>query len=210
MVCELYGVGVANASMYDGASPRRPRRCMMARAPHRQKAQVDPVLRRHAPALRADHRHLPALGEEHGSRGRGLLAEHPLRRRRPRADSSPARGGAAEVRATSACVVVQTPNFFGVVEDHQGCHRRRSCTTRGALLVVANTEPVAFGILQSPGAARRRHRRSAKGIGLAIPPTMGGPGVGALRRQAPSSRAAAAGAPGRRDRRQGRQVAATC
>ncbi len=46
--------------------------------------------------------------------------------------------------------MVQTPNFFGVVEDLATL--AELAHARGALLVVANTEPVAFGVLQSPGA----------------------------------------------------------
>ena len=74
-----------------------------------------------------------------------------------------------------ACVVVQTPNFFGVVEDIKAL--ADLAHARGALLVVANTEPVAFGVLQSPGALGA-DIVVGEGLGLAIPPTMGGPGVG--------------------------------
>jgi len=74
-----------------------------------------------------------------------------------------------------ACVLVQTPNFFGVVEDVAAL--AEMAHAKGALLVVANTEPVAFGVLQSPGALGA-DIVVGEGLGLAIPPTMGGPGVG--------------------------------
>jgi len=70
---------------------------------------------------------------------------------------------------------VQTPNFFGVVEDIKAL--ADLAHARGALLVVANTEPVAFGVLQSPGTLGA-DIVVGEGLGLAIPPTMGGPGVG--------------------------------
>jgi glycine dehydrogenase subunit 1 len=50
----------------------------------------------------------------------------------------------------TACVVVQSPNFFGVVEDLTGfgeaLHRNQ------ALLVQAVAEPVSLGLLKPPGA----------------------------------------------------------
>jgi glycine dehydrogenase subunit 1 len=74
-----------------------------------------------------------------------------------------------------ACVVVQTPNFFGVLEDIQTL--AEVAHARGALLVVANTEPVAFGLVKSPGALGA-DIVVGEGLGLATPPSMGGPGVG--------------------------------
>jgi glycine dehydrogenase subunit 1 len=70
---------------------------------------------------------------------------------------------------------VQSPNFFGVVEDVRAL--AAVTKARGALLVVANTEPVAYGVLQSPGALGA-DIAVGEGLGVAIPPTMGGPGVG--------------------------------
>src|SRR6185503_17876383 len=50
---------------------------------------------------------------------------------------------------------------------------------RGALLVVVSTEPVAYGVMKSPGALGA-DIAVGEGLGLAIPPTCGGPGVGLL------------------------------
>jgi len=53
------------------------------------------------------------------------------------------------IDADTACVVVQTPNVFGVVTDvsaiAEAAHRA------GALLIVVTTEAVSFGLLKSPG-----------------------------------------------------------
>ena len=69
-----------------------------------------------------------------------------------------AAAGAAAGRARRACVVVQYPNFFGVVEDlaalaGAGPGGRRRCWSA----VIA--EPLALGLLEAAGRARRRHRR---------------------------------------------------
>src|SRR5262249_24540557 len=63
----------------------------------------------------------------------------------------------------------------GVVEDLRQI--AAVAHARGALLVVATTEPLAFGVLQPPGALGA-DIAVGEGIGLAIPPSLGGPGVG--------------------------------
>lgn len=78
-------------------------------------------------------------------------------------------------RSTTACVVVQTPNYLGVVEDiRELAARAHAC---GALLVVFCAEPLAMGVLASPGELGA-DIVCGEGIGMAIPPSLGGPGVG--------------------------------
>ena len=74
-----------------------------------------------------------------------------------------------------ACVVVQSPNFLGVVEDVRAISAL--CKRHGALLVVACAEPLAMGVVESPGALGA-DIICGEGMGLALPPTLGGPGVG--------------------------------
>jgi glycine dehydrogenase subunit 1 len=50
----------------------------------------------------------------------------------------------------TAAVVVQSPNFFGCVEDLQALGEKAHA--HGALLIVAVTEAMSFGLLRSPGA----------------------------------------------------------
>ncbi len=74
-----------------------------------------------------------------------------------------------------ACVVVQTPNYLGVVEDLRPI--ATAAHAHGALLVVACAEPLAMGLLKPPGSLGA-DIICGDGLGLAIPPTLGGPGVG--------------------------------
>src|SRR5665213_2986695 len=53
------------------------------------------------------------------------------------------------IDAETACVVVQTPNVFGVVTDVTRI--AEAAHAAGALLIVVTTEAVAFGLLKSPG-----------------------------------------------------------
>jgi glycine dehydrogenase subunit 1 len=53
------------------------------------------------------------------------------------------------IDAETACVVVQTPNVFGVVTDVTKI--AEAAHAAGALLIVVTTEAVSFGLLKSPG-----------------------------------------------------------
>jgi glycine dehydrogenase subunit 1 len=55
----------------------------------------------------------------------------------------------AAIDAETACVVVQTPNVFGVVTDVSKI--AEAAHAAGALLIVVTTEAVAYGLLKSPG-----------------------------------------------------------
>ncbi|HXU72968.1 MAG TPA: aminomethyl-transferring glycine dehydrogenase subunit GcvPA [Polyangia bacterium] len=167
MVCEIYGLGVANASMYDGASAAAEAVLMARRVTGRRHALVAGALHPHYEQTIDSY----VAGEESGS-------HEDLAEIRWGDDGRVALKVLAEALAKSddvACVVIQTPNFFGVVEDVKAL--AEMAHARGALLVVANTEPVAFGVVQSPGALGA-DIVVGEGLGLAIPPTMGGPGVG--------------------------------
>jgi glycine dehydrogenase subunit 1 len=167
IVSELYGLGVANASMYDGASAAAEAVLMARRVTGKKHALV-------AGAVHPQYEQTIdsyVAGEEHGSHAD--LAE--VRCGDDGRVAHKALEAALQKSEDIACVVVQSPNFFGVVEDVKAL--AELAHARGALLVVANTEPVAFGVLQPPGALGA-DIVVGEGIGLAIPPTMGGPGVG--------------------------------
>src|SRR5204863_10204418 len=53
------------------------------------------------------------------------------------------------IDAQTACVVVQTPNVFGVVTDVTRI--AEAAHAAGALLIVVTTEAVSYGLLKSPG-----------------------------------------------------------
>jgi glycine dehydrogenase subunit 1 len=76
----------------------------------------------------------------------------------------------------TACVVVQQPNFFGVVEDLSAL--ADAAHARGALLVVS-VDPIALGLLAPPGACGA-DIVVGEGQGLGCSPAFGGPLLGLL------------------------------
>jgi glycine dehydrogenase subunit 1 len=74
-----------------------------------------------------------------------------------------------------AAVAVQSPNFFGVIEDlHAVAEAARG---REALFVTSFTEPLAYGLLKSPG-EHGADIACGEGQSLGIPQSFGGPGLG--------------------------------
>jgi glycine dehydrogenase subunit 1 len=78
--------------------------------------------------------------------------------------------------ATASCLIVQQPNFLGVIEDLEAC--AKTAHEAGALLVVA-VNPIAMALLKSPGACGA-DIAFAEGQPLGIPMSFGGPALGLM------------------------------
>ena len=132
MICELTGLPVANASLYDGASAVAEAASMACAVTRRKGLLV-------SDAVDAPTRTVV-----------GTYA-HPLRR--PvggfGVDATTGTTTPAEVGDDVAAVIVSQPNAFGVVEDLRA--HAEAAHAAGALLIV-KLEPTAVGLLAAPGA----------------------------------------------------------
>ena len=163
-VCELFGTDVANASMYDGASAAAEAVLMARRITGRTATVVSDGVHPHYRTTIAAY-----LKQLDG--GEPDVTYAPL-------------GGAGTTDVDSlkdaisdktAAVVVGYPNFVGCIEDLASLARVAQAT--GTLLIVANAEPYALGVLEAP-AALGADIVVGEGQPLALPPQYGGPGVG--------------------------------
>ena len=171
MVCQILGMEVANASMYDGASGTA-EAVLMARRIFRGK-------RKHIVMSAGVHPHyqetvrtyLAGQDGEPGQKGEPKMTVAPL-------DAS-GRTDLDAVRATisdeTAAVVIGYPNFFGCVEDLRTL--RAICDEHKALLITATNEPYALSLVAPPGEFGV-DIAVGEGQAMAVPPQFGGPGVG--------------------------------
>jgi glycine dehydrogenase subunit 1 len=162
-VCELLGMEVANASMYDGASAAAEAGLMARRATRRTHLVVSGAIHPHY--LETIRAYL------HGLDGTPDMDVAPvLPNGRTDMDAV-----AALTRDDTAAVVLGYPNFFGCVEDVATA--RAITTAKKAMLITATAEVYALALLESPGALGA-DIAVAEGQSLAVPAQFGGPGVG--------------------------------
>ena len=136
LVCELTGMDVANASLYDGSTAAAEAVLMAERVTGRSRVAV-------AANLHPEYREVV----DTYIRNAGIAA-HTLPTDPEAGTLAP--GSLEDLGPEVAAVVVQSPNFFGGVEDltaiAEAAHRA------GALLVVVVAEGLSLGLLRAPGA----------------------------------------------------------
>ena len=79
------------------------------------------------------------------------------------------------ITKNTAAVIIQTPNFFGIVENVK--QAAAIAHEHGALLVVVFSEAVSLGILEPP---RDADIVAGELQSFAIPPSYGGPPAGVI------------------------------
>jgi glycine dehydrogenase subunit 1 len=163
IVCQLLGMDVANASMYDGASATAEAVLMARRLTNRTHVVVSEAV--HPDYLAAVRAYLVGVDGE---------PKVTLAKLGPdgRTDLASVRDALTD---ESACVVVGYPNFLGVLEDLAAM--KREADAKGALLVTATPEPYALAVAKSPGELGA-DIAVGEGQPLAVGPQFGGPGVG--------------------------------
>ncbi len=161
MVSELTGMDLANASMYDGSTGAAEAVMMAVRITGRQGAVVARTLHpeyREVIGTYAAHQGIPLTTVEYGESGRIDL-----------------KALEAAVGDDTACVLIQSPNFFGTIEDVEAvaeiAHKRR------ALLIVSIAEAVSLGIVEPPRAA---DIVAMEAQSFGVPVGFGGPYCGVL------------------------------
>ena len=162
MIAELTGMDVANASMYDGSTGAAEAVLMAMRVTGRHKAVVARTVHpeyREVLHTYLRYREMPTTEVGYDARtGRVDLAALE-----------------ADVTEETAAVLVQSPNFFGVIEDIPAiaeiAHRR------GALLIVSIAEAVSLGVVRPPVEA---DIVSMEAQSFGVPLCYGGPYCGVI------------------------------
>ncbi len=162
MIAELTGMDVANASMYDGSTAAAEAVMMAARVTGRHKAVV-------AATVHPEYREVLATYTRHQGLPAAIVGYNV---RTGRIDLEALDAAVSE---ETAAVLVQSPNFFGVVEDVPAiadiAHKK------GALLIVLIAEAVSLGIVRPPAEADIV-AMEAQSFGVAL--SYGGPFCGVI------------------------------
>ena len=161
MICELTGMEVANASMYDGSTGAAEAVMMAVRLTGRSKSllarSVHPEYREVIRTY-AQHQGMPIAEIGFTANGRVDLTALD-----------------AAIDANTACVLIQSPNFFGTIEDVAAIadlvHKK------GALLVVSIAEALSLGVVRPPIEA---DIVSMETQSFGVPLSYGGPYAGVI------------------------------
>ncbi|HEY5055933.1 MAG TPA: aminomethyl-transferring glycine dehydrogenase subunit GcvPA [Acidobacteriaceae bacterium] len=142
MICELTGMEIANASMYDGSTGAAEAMMMAVRITGRARAVIARTVHpeyREVIRTYAQHQDIPIA--EVGYIADGL----------PNSGRIDMAALDAAITPETACVLIQSPNFFGTIEDVEAI--AALAHSRGALLIVSIAEAVSLGIVRPPAEA---------------------------------------------------------
>ena len=150
LICNLYGMEVANAGMYDGATSLAEATLMACRVTKREKVVLADTI---SPA------YIDVIRTYCQSQDIAVEVVDP---------SNPA------LDDETACLVLQYPNYYGYIEDQKKLVD--AAHAQGALAVIS-CNPTAMGMLQTPG-HYGADIVTGDGQPLGIPTSYGGPYVG--------------------------------
>jgi glycine dehydrogenase subunit 1 len=161
MICELTGMDVANASMYDGSTGAAEALLMAVRVTGRKSALVARSVHpeyREVMRTYTQHQGLPIVEFGFSANGRVDLAEIEKK-----------------IGDDTACVLIQSPNFFGTIEDVGAV--AELAHKKGALLVVSIAEALSLGVVRPPVEADIVSMESQS---FGVPLGFGGPYAGVM------------------------------
>ena len=159
LTARLLGMEVANASQYDGASSLAEAALMAIRITKRKKMAVSRLI----------HPHYRSVLKTYLAPADYEIIELPYRPNGT-TDLTPLEG-----LDDLAAVAVQSPNFFGCIENLKTV--ADSARNKEALLIAGFTEPLSYGLIKNPG-SQGADIVCGEGQSLGIPRSFGGPALG--------------------------------
>jgi glycine dehydrogenase subunit 1 len=162
LMCQLTGMEVSNASLYDGASSLAEAVLMAYRITKKKKVLLSKAI--HPEYRRVIRTYMNPDQQE--------IVLIPFQNDEGRTDKKVLFD---LLKDDVGAVVIQSPNFFGVIEDLRPIGKR--VHDFGGLMIVGFSEAIAYGILQSPGALGS-DIVAGEGQSLGIPVSYGGPYLG--------------------------------
>ncbi len=158
-ICELTGLDVANASLYDGGTALYEAAMMAVRITGRKKIIVDSGINLVYRSMLYSYTSNLALefvetSVVHGQSSRDQIYKH--------------------LDTDTAAIILQNPNFFGAIDDHTDIAVKAH---KLGALVIQSVYPVALGLLKTPGETAI-DIATGEGQSLGLPLSFGGPYLG--------------------------------
>jgi glycine dehydrogenase subunit 1 len=161
LVCQLTGMEVANASMYDGSTALAEAALMAERVTHRSKVIA-------SGAVHPEYLDVVRTYVQHAGIDLQVVTGN-ITTGQTGSDLE------ASIDEKTAAVVVQSPNFFGCVENVAAIAEKANAA--GALLIQVVTEAMSLPMLKTPGASGA-DIVVAEGQSFGVPVSFGGPYLG--------------------------------
>ncbi|MFC1725543.1 aminomethyl-transferring glycine dehydrogenase subunit GcvPA [candidate division KSB1 bacterium] len=159
MICELTGMDVSNASMYDGASAAAEAGLLMSGFKKRNKILISDLVHPNYSEVIKTYFYGQDIELTKIKNDNGMLDKDDLSRK---------------IDENTAGLIVQNPNFFGIIEDVEEIGN--ICKEKD-IMYTNIVNPISLGILKSPGEAGA-DIAVGEGQPLGIPVSLGGPYLG--------------------------------
>ena len=133
LICNLTGMDVSNASLYDGGTAIAEAAFMASNITRREKIVISKTVNPDYRRVLKTYAHLQGIEvieveDEEGATNLDELKKH--------------------VDDKTAAVIVQSPNFFGVIEDIEAIEK--IAHSHKKTLLVTSVDPISLGILKTP------------------------------------------------------------
>lgn len=160
LICKLTGMDVANASLYDGGTAVVEAALMAAAYSKKDELVISKTVRPESRRILKTYAHVQGLKVIEIDMKDGITDLEKLEK---------------EVNDNTAAVIVQSPNFFGIIEDLKAtgeiAHKGKKTT------FIASVDPISLAVLKKPGELDV-DVVVGEAQGMGIPLSFGGPYLG--------------------------------
>jgi glycine dehydrogenase subunit 1 len=158
LICNLFKMDVANASMYDGASSLAEAILMAHRLTDKKTFYISHGIHPYYREVLKTYTNPLELNIMELTLKNGVTELESI-----------------EINNDLAAVILQSPNFFGCIEDLRALQKKLENT--GIMTILAFTEPIAYGLLKAPGNFNI-DIVCGEGQSFGLSPSFGGPSLG--------------------------------
>jgi len=161
MVCELTGMDVSNASMYDGATALAEAVSMACQHTRRNGVLIANTVHPESREVLKTYARFNGVRVKEIGYDNGRFDGNELE---------------SQLTGETAAVVVQSPNFFGIIED---VRKAAELAHKNKALLIVSADPISLALLKSPGESGA-DIVVGEGQSLGNPLSFGGPYLGFL------------------------------